>query len=83
MNCLDCQDSSTQAPAIGVCHQCGAAVCAEHVVVQSKRLSCLRAVARVVVIDRPVRRVLCRACAQAHHEHAKCCPQTADTLPPS
>jgi hypothetical protein len=83
VNCLDCQDSSTDAPAVGVCHQCGAGVCAEHAVIKWQRLSCVRAVARVVVIDRPVRRVLCQACARAHHERAKCCPQTAGTLPAS
>jgi hypothetical protein len=83
MTCLECQDSSTQAPAIGVCHQFGAAVCAKHAVIEWNQLSCLRAMARVVSIDRPVRRVLCQACAQAHHERAKCRPQTAGTLPQS
>jgi hypothetical protein len=79
VNCLDCQNSSPH-DAVGVCILCGAAVCAEHAAIKSERLSCTRALGRVVVIERPVRQLLCKTCAQAHHEHAKCCPPTTAAL---
>ena len=34
MNCLDCTLAGTTTPAVATCHSCGAAVCADHAVIQ-------------------------------------------------
>lgn len=30
MNCYDCHQNNTTTPAVGICHECGVAICAQH-----------------------------------------------------
>ena len=46
MNCLDCTLAGTTTPAVATCHSCGAAVCADHAVIQPHYLQ------RVVPLNR-------------------------------
>ncbi|MEU9247682.1 DUF2180 family protein [Streptomyces sp. NPDC048385] len=80
MNCLDCYSAARQTPAIGVCQQCGAAVCSQHAELTEQFLTCTKPVYRTVAVDKPVRRLLCRACTKAHQVYAECCPQSANTV---
>ncbi|WP_189147997.1 DUF2180 family protein [Streptomyces lacrimifluminis] len=80
MNCLDCADIGAQVAAVGVCSQCGAAVCAVHCEISQQFLTCTKPISRTHVTDPPVRRLLCGPCAGAHRAHAACCPQSATTI---
>ncbi|MEU3228046.1 DUF2180 family protein [Streptomyces sp. NPDC006976] len=80
MHCLDCYSGGRQTPAIGVCRQCGAAACAQHVQLGQQVLTCTKPINRAVTIDPPARRLLCRTCSAAHQAHAACCPQSANTV---
>jgi hypothetical protein len=77
MHCLDCHKARDERVALGICHQCGAAVCATHATMQERPLTCTKPVYRTVAVDPPVRRLLCGACAAAHQAYAACCPQPA------
>ncbi|MFD7298354.1 DUF2180 family protein [Streptomyces sp. NPDC059897] len=63
MHCLDCHAQGTAATAIGVCHDCGAAVCEGHARVTD------RSVRRGPVVGAPqeavARTVRCPKCATA------------------
>ncbi|MEV7035766.1 DUF2180 family protein [Streptomyces sp. NPDC093272] len=78
MNCLDCDSDGRQTPAIGVCRQCGVAVCGHHSKLSEQFLTCTKPLNRRVAVEQPVRRLMCRACARAHEAYAACCPQTAN-----
>ena len=74
MHCMDCLTADQQTAAIGICAQCGAAVCSRHVQVGQQFLACTRPVYRTAATEPPVRRLLCTTCAAAHAAHAACCP---------
>jgi hypothetical protein len=74
MNCLDCAQHGHSVAAVGVCAQCGGAVCAAHAEVGSQVLTCIKPVYRMVTTSPAARRVLCPACALARHAHEACCP---------
>ncbi|MCC9710617.1 DUF2180 family protein [Streptomyces sp. MNU76] len=80
MSCLDCAGIGAQVAAVGICGQCGAAVCAVHSEVSQQFLSCTKPVSRTVVTEPPVRRLLCGTCAAAYRAHTACCPQSASTI---
>ncbi|MFF1676176.1 DUF2180 family protein [Streptomyces sp. NPDC058256] len=80
MNCLDCDGIGAQVAAVGVCSQCGAAVCPVHSEISQQFLTCTKPVSRTVAIEQPVRRLLCSTCATAHRAHAVCCPQSASLI---
>lgn len=68
MNCLDCTiNERPPAPAVGVCHSCGAAVCASCV-----RLT-VHAVPQPTTVGNPVggevRALSCASCDAALREH--------------
>lgn len=81
MHCLDRTGIGAQAAAVGVCAQCGAAVCAE---VSEQYLTCTEPISppdghRATGPAAAVRH-LRGTCAAAHRTHAACCPQTAGTV---
>ncbi|MFI5569188.1 DUF2180 family protein [Streptomyces sp. NPDC051740] len=80
MHCLDCAGIGAQVAAVGVCAQCGAAVCAVHAGVSEQYLTCTKPVSRQAATEPPARRLLCGTCATAHRAHAACCPQTASMI---
>ncbi|MWA14603.1 DUF2180 family protein [Streptomyces sp. BA2] len=63
MHCLDCRERATTSTAVGVCHDCGAAVCETHARVDA------RPVRRGTVLGAPdeavARTVRCPKCAEA------------------
>ncbi|WP_405910832.1 MULTISPECIES: DUF2180 family protein [unclassified Streptomyces] len=63
MHCLDCRTQQAVSTAVGICRDCGAAVCEEHaqvVVNQVRRGSMLAA-----AYQPPARTVRCATCAAA------------------
>ncbi|MET9969154.1 DUF2180 family protein [Streptomyces sp. NPDC006356] len=79
MHCLDCYGAGRQTPALAVCRQCGAAVCAQHSQLTEQSLTCTRPINRTVTVEPPVRRLLCRTCSAAHEAYAACCAGSANT----
>jgi hypothetical protein len=65
MNCYDCHHSGAAAPAVAVCHDCGAGVCAEHSVPGLHTLTVVRATSTQTPVDPPQRRIWCQVCATA------------------
>jgi len=65
MECFDCAAVDRQRPAVGICHDCGAAVCAEHARVVPRWLTRAAAINRVVQVEPPGRLVLCPVCEAA------------------
>ena len=80
MQCMDCLMAGRQEAAVGICSQCGAAVCLRHAQVGQQSLACTKPVYRTVVTRPPVRRLLCTPCAAAHDAHAACCPADETTI---
>ncbi|WP_282703103.1 DUF2180 family protein [Streptomyces sp. CC219B] len=80
MHCLDCHSEGRQTPALGVCRQCGAAVCERHSKLSEQFLTCTKPVSRTMAVEPPVRRLLCTPCARAHESYAACCPQSSNTV---
>ncbi|MFE1800806.1 DUF2180 family protein [Streptomyces sp. NPDC059517] len=80
MHCLECSGIGAQVTAVGVCAQCGAAVCPDHCELSEQFLTCTKPISYPVATEPPVRRLLCGVCAAAHRAHAACCPQTADSI---
>ncbi|QRV39186.1 DUF2180 family protein (plasmid) [Streptomyces californicus] len=64
MHCLECHAEGHDSNAVGVCHTCGAAVCAHHVrtVTRSVRHSSLVGTPG----ERQERTLLCPVCTEAH-----------------
>ncbi|GCB52274.1 hypothetical protein SNL152K_9630 [Streptomyces sp. NL15-2K] len=60
-----------------MCQQCGGAVCGQHGKLTEQFLTCTKPISRTVAVEQPVRRLLCRTCAQARQAYSKCCPQFA------
>jgi hypothetical protein len=73
MNCYDCatHDHLTR-PAIGVCHDCGAAVCETHIVTRAHHLTRIATILREVPVEPSARLLRCTTCDAAHmalHSH--------------
>ena len=79
MNCLDCTLAGATTPAVATCHSCGAAVCADHAVIQPHYLQRVVPLNRLIPIEPPARVIACEVCAAAedavqhpepaHHGH--------------
>jgi len=66
MNCFDCAAADWPTGAVAVCHDCGAAVCADHAVSFDHHLTRTALIDRVILVEPPARLIRCRVCAAAH-----------------
>lgn len=66
MNCFDCAALGTANPAVGVCVECGAAVCARHAQVTARWRTRTEVINRVVTVEPPTRLLRCTLCQAAH-----------------
>ncbi|MER6254959.1 DUF2180 family protein [Streptomyces sp. NPDC001584] len=64
MHCLDCRMAGKTSPAIGVCRDCGAAVCANHARVTEREIR--RRPFLAPPVETPARTVHCFQCAGVH-----------------
>ena len=65
MNCLDCAANDQVTPAVGVCHDCGAGVCADHAVSRDKYLTRTVALNMQIDVEPPARVLRCEVCTTA------------------
>ncbi len=65
MNCLDCNSPTTNVPAVAVCHDCGAGICADHTVIETMHLTRMVALGMPVDVEPPGRIIRCHTCANA------------------
>lgn len=65
MNCLDCATNDQVTPAVGVCHDCGAGVCVDHVATRDKYLTRTVALSMHVDVEPPARVLRCEVCTTA------------------
>ncbi|MFD9428893.1 MULTISPECIES: DUF2180 family protein [unclassified Streptomyces] len=63
MHCLDCHATGTHSATVGICHGCGAGVCAGHTRIAAR--SVRRGPLPGAFGEAPARRVLCPVCAAA------------------
>jgi hypothetical protein len=73
MNCYDCTTQDHLArPAVGICHDCGAAVCEHHAVVRAHHLTRTMTMLREVPVEPAARTLRCTTCDAAYaagHDH--------------
>lgn len=65
MNCFDCAAYGITTPAVAICTDCGAGLCADHAQVEPRWLTRTMVINRVVTVDSPARTILCRTCDAA------------------
>ena len=65
MNCYDCAQHGETTPAIAICHDCGAGVCADHRIEGQHALTVVRATSSRYPVNPPQRRIRCHTCAAA------------------
>ena len=67
MNCYDCATLDHLArSAVGVCHDCGAAICETHAVTRAHHLTRPAVMLREVPVDPPARMLRCTTCDAAY-----------------
>lgn len=66
MNCYDCAHIGVQQAAVAICVDCGAAVCSEHAIPETRWLTRTHVILRVERVDPPARLIRCRTCHAAH-----------------
>ena len=67
MNCYDCATLDHLArSAVGVCHDCGAAICETHAVTRVHHLTRPAVMLREVPVDPPARVLRCTTCDAAY-----------------
>lgn len=65
MNCLDCAANDQVTPAVGVCHDCGAGICIDHVVSMDHHLKRIMTISMEVEVEPPARVLRCDVCTTA------------------
>jgi hypothetical protein len=81
MNCYDCATHDHLArPAVGVCHDCGAAVCRTHAVARSHHLTRTATILRQETVEPAARVLRCTTCDAAHRA---LCKRGSDARPVS
>lgn len=65
MNCLDCAANDQVTPAVGVCCDCGAGVCVDHVVSRERHLTRVMTISMRVEVEPPARVLRCKVCTTA------------------
>ena len=65
MNCYDCALSDTTNSAVALCHDCGAALCPDHIIPGQHTLYVMKATSHHAPVEPPERRIWCQTCAAA------------------
>ena len=67
MNCLDCaQAAAWDRAAVGICRDCGAAVCLDHAVVRDRRRIRQAVIMYSLPVEPPARVLRCTTCDAAY-----------------
>ena len=65
MNCYDCATKDLMTPAVAVCHDCGAGICADHATTTTLHLTKIVPLGRSVPIQPAARIIRCHTCSAA------------------
>jgi hypothetical protein len=65
MHCYECLQNNVTREAVGLCHHCSAALCAEHTWVVDDPVTGGVPLVRTVVLPKPARLLLCGTCKAA------------------
>jgi len=65
MNCYECSRVGTNGEAVGLCHHCSAALCADHACVVTDPVTTTYPLVRTAVVPKKARLFLCGTCLQA------------------
>lgn len=65
MNCYDCATNDVMMPAVAVCHDCGAGICADHATTAPHHLAKIVPLGRYVPIEPAARIIRCHTCSAA------------------
>ena len=65
MRCFDCAALGSLSEAVGVCGDCGAAICTDHAHVAVRWLVRMAAINRPVRVEPPARAIRCGVCQAA------------------
>lgn len=65
MHCYECSQSDVTRDAVGFCHHCSAALCAEHACVIRDPVTTVYPLMRPTSLPKPARLLLCSTCKTA------------------
>jgi hypothetical protein len=65
MHCYECLQNDVNREAVGLCHHCSAALCAEHICVVDDPVIDVRPLIRTIVLPKRARLLLCSTCKAA------------------
>lgn len=65
MNCYDCSLQSNRREAVGLCRNCSAGLCSEHVHEEEQEITVVRIINREVALPLRARTLLCGVCKAA------------------
>lgn len=65
MHCYECLQAGVTRDAVGLCHHCSAALCAEHICVVADRVTATSPLVLTVVLPKRARLLLCGTCKAA------------------
>ena len=65
MNCYVCAQRDLQRVAVGLCRNCSAGLCIEHVLERSREVTFIVPLGREVTLPLKTREILCHVCKQA------------------
>ena len=65
MLCYECSKSGNHREAVGLCHNCSAGLCADHVCITDLQITTTYPVCKTVVLPQRARQFLCATCLAA------------------
>jgi hypothetical protein len=65
MHCYECSRAGRSHEAVGLCHHCSAALCADHACIVADPVTTTYPLVRTVVLPKEARLFLCGTCLQA------------------
>lgn len=75
MQCYECSRANITRDAVGLCHHCGAAVCAQHICAVDDPVTAGVPLVRTIVLSKKARLLLCNTCKgaleQARSSHSE------------
>ena len=75
MLCYECSKAGRSRDAVGLCHHCSAALCADHVCVVADPVTTISPVVKTVILPRAARLLLCPTCMAALQQLGVQAPQ--------
>ena len=65
MNCYECAHGKVERPAVGLCHNCSAGLCDEHVFERPRDITTTVPLGQIVTLPIAAREILCHVCKNA------------------